>query len=118
MSRSLVLVLAVWLLAAPAAADPTRQHPCVGHWTGTGAQSDSSLTWSIDMVVHQASGDRCGTIEYPSLRCGGYFEACEARGTNGMHLVEHYTHNPGTCAPAGTLDIVCTGDSMQWRWSG
>ncbi|MCC6525749.1 MAG: hypothetical protein IT373_24090 [Polyangiaceae bacterium] len=91
-------------------------HPCVGRWLGIGNNGNSD--WTIDMVVAAPGGARCGTIEYPSLRCGGYLERCEASGPDALGLVELYTHNPGTCAPAGRLEVSCTGDEMKWRWIG
>lgn len=93
-------------------------HPCVGRWIGAGKNTFSSEEWSIDMVIEPPTGGRCGTIEYPSLRCGGHLERCEDKGAGRVVIKEHYTHNPGTCAPAGALDIVCAGDTMQWQWSG
>ena len=88
----------------------------VGRGVGWGRGS-SGAPWSIDMVVTSGSGSSCGTIEYPSLGCGGYLRACST--TRGeLRIVEYYTHNPGTCAPAGTIVARCTGDTMQWRWDG
>ena len=52
------------------------------------------------MRVTAEEGARCGTIEYPSLRCGGYLVNCHRRG-DVVTWTEVYTHNPGTCAPAG-----------------
>lgn len=95
---------------------PPASGSCVGRWVGWGRGS-SGEPWSIDMVVTSGSGASCGTIEYPSLGCGGYLRACST--TRGeLRIVEFYTHNPGTCAPAGTIVARCTGDTMQWRWDG
>ena len=51
------------------------------------------------MVVTAEQGARCGTIEYPSLGCGGYLVDCHRSG-DVVTWTEVYTHNPGTCAPA------------------
>ena len=59
----------------PPAPRPTRSRPapsttCLGRWRGLG-RGESGSPWSIDMVVTAERGARCGTIEYPSLGCGG-----------------------------------------------
>ncbi|MBI4954065.1 MAG: hypothetical protein HY908_18725 [Myxococcales bacterium] len=116
---ALVVALAVLGLARATRAEvevDAGTHPCVGRWLGIGNNGNSD--WTIDMVVAAPGGARCGTIEYPSLRCGGYLETCEASGPDTLRLVELYTHNPGTCAPAGRLEVSCTGDEMKWRWIG
>lgn len=69
------------------------------------------------MVVTAEQGARCGTIEYPSLRCGGYLTRCRRQG-DVVTWTEVYTHNPGTCAPAGVIDGRCDGDTMAWTWTG
>lgn len=69
------------------------------------------------MVVTAETGARCGTIEYPSLRCGGYLVNCRRQG-NTVTWTEVYTHNPGTCAPAGVIEATCDATHMQWVWTG
>jgi hypothetical protein len=122
------LALALTLLPAMALADrpaaPARPRPptpapasgCLGRWQGWG-RNGSTPPWSIDMVVTSERGARCGTIEYPSLGCGGYLTNCQRRG-DVVTWTEVYTHNPGTCAPAGRVDGRCEGDAMQWEWTG
>lgn len=96
---------------------PQRPHgSCLGRWQGWGAGA-SGAPWSIDMVVTAERGERCGTIEYPSLGCGGYLTDCRRRG-DVVTWTEVYTHNPGTCAPAGRVDGRCEGDAMAWAWTG
>lgn len=92
-------------------------HPCLGRWLGWGRNTWSSEPWSIDMTVTRVEGEGCGSIEYPSLRCGGFLETCSMR-TNILVFRELYTHNPGTCAPAGLIEAYCVGDTMTWRWFG
>ncbi len=69
------------------------------------------------MTVTAQEAMACGVIEYPSLRCGGYLRNCRVEG-GVVVFRELYTHNPGTCAPAGTIRARCVGDTMQWRWDG
>jgi len=92
-------------------------HPCLGRWQGWGRDPWSVEPWSIDLVVTRVEGEACGTIEYPSLRCGGTLETCDAQGKV-LNFQEYYTHNPGTCAPAGRIEAWCEGDRMTWRWFG
>lgn len=69
------------------------------------------------MVVTAEQGRRCGTIEYPSLGCGGYLVDCRRVGDT-VTWTEVYTHNPGTCAPAGRVDGRCDAATMRWVWTG
>ena len=87
------------------------------NWQGWGRNGGGGTPWSIDMVVTAERGDRCGTIEYPSLRCGGYLTHCRRQG-DVVTWTEVYTHNPGTCAPAGVVDGRCDGATMAWTWTG
>lgn len=115
----------VLLLSTAALADAPRERPrpptpavtasCLGRWTGWG--TNEGRPWSIDMTVTAEQGARCGTIEYPSLRCGGYLIDCRRRG-DVVTWTEVYTHNPGTCAPAGRVDGRCDAASMRWTWTG
>ncbi len=102
--------------APPVVPTPAPGPSCLGRWQGTGSGSSGS-PWSIDMVVTSEEGARCGTIEYPSLGCGGYLVNCRRNGLV-VTWTEVYTHNPGTCAPAGRIDARCDADSMDWTWSG
>jgi len=125
---SLVIVLAPALGLAdapspprPAPPRPAQPRPapstsCLGRWLGMG-RGGSGLPWSIDMVVTAERGARCGTIEYPSLRCGGYLVNCHRDGDT-VTWTEVYTHNPGACAPAGVVVGRCTGATMGWTWTG
>lgn len=69
------------------------------------------------MTVTSERGARCGVIEYPSLGCGGFLTNCQRVG-DVVTFTEVYTHNPGTCAPAGRVDARCDGDTMDWVWTG
>lgn len=118
--------LVVLALAQPAIALADRPMPprpapsagtsCLGRWQGAGRGSGGPA-WSIDMVVTAEQGARCGTIEYPSLGCGGYLVDCHRRG-DVVAWTEVYTHNPGTCAPAGRIVGRCEDDRMRWTWTG
>jgi hypothetical protein len=91
--------------------------PCDGHWTGTGVQPGYP-PWPIDMTVTDAVGDRCGTIEYPSLGCGGYLTGCAAMADGQWSFTEVYEHTTTQCAPAGSIHATCSGGTMTWTWEG
>ena len=125
-SLAIVLAPALGLADAPSPPRPAPPRPaqprpapstsCLGRWLGMG-RGGSGLPWSIDMVVTAERGARCGTIEYPSLRCGGYLVNCHRDGDT-VTWTEVYTHNPGTCAPAGVVVGRCAGATMGWTWAG
>lgn len=100
----------------PAPAERAPAMSCLGRWVGVGRGS-SGEPWTIDMRVTAERAARCGTIEYPSLRCGGYLTDCRRVGDT-VTWREVYTHNPGTCAPAGVVEGRCDGASMAWTWTG
>ncbi len=89
---------------------------CVGHWQGTGVQPGYP-PWPIDLVVTESAGNACGTIEYPSLGCGGTLSSCNL--VNGATVVtEIYTHTSANCAPPGNITATCSGATMTWTWTG
>ena len=123
-SRSFVRTFAAALLFASVASYPAtaRQahagipampptvNRCIGHWVGTG-RNRSGPPWSIDMNVTAVNGAVCGTIEYPSLGCGGQLINCTSRSGQST-FVEDYSHNAGRCAPDGTIVARCDGGTM------
>jgi hypothetical protein len=89
---------------------------CIGTWDGSAALKDEE-PWTIAMVVASTNGARCGTIDYPSLGCGGDLLDCSVRKGH-VHFRERYGRNPGTCVPAGTIEAQCQDRSMVWTWHG
>jgi hypothetical protein len=110
------LALSVGTLPSASANSTTPFDSCLGRWTGWG-HSDGD-PWSIDMLVTANNGKSCGTIEYPSLGCGGALTACTVTADGQASFVEIYDHNPGTCAPAGSIVARCEGGKMAWTWTG
>ncbi len=84
---------------------------------GHGQQGDAGTPWSIELEVTAEQGPRCGTIEYPTLRCGGHLAHCW-RDADRISAVEEYTHDEGRCAPPGRLDLRCEENAMRWTWHG
>jgi hypothetical protein len=95
---------------------------CMGHWTGSAVQDGAP--WNIDLVISPVEGrGPCGTIEYPSLGCGGQILDCAVLPDGRLTMRELYTHNPGTCAPAGQIYAFCSPahagpPTMVWTWEG
>lgn len=89
---------------------------CLGHWQGTGAQPGYP-PWPIDLTVTESAANACGTIEYPSLGCGGPLTSCNLV-AGATVVTEVYTHTTANCAPAGTITASCTGSTMMWTWNG
>lgn len=128
-TRTLVAALTLSLAVLSGAPfRPTRAHAnvpgvnntptpsCVGLWTGVG-RNPGQPPWTIVMRVNSDDGTVCGTIEYPSLGCGGALTHCTTRSGQST-FVEHYDHNAGRCAPDGTIVARCNGTAMQWTWVG
>ena len=89
---------------------------CAGHWTGSGVQPGYP-PWTIDLNVTPETGEQCGTIEYPSLGCGGYLTHCGTLASGESSFTEVYTHTNANCSPEGTIRASCS-TSMTWTWEG
>ena len=89
---------------------------CLGPWEGVGKNTYDPTPWTIAVNLTAAeSGGACGTIEYPSLGCGGTLEHCEI--TDGViRATELYTHGQQFCAPEGTVTFHCGTGEVQWQW--
>ncbi len=100
---------------APVAATPPVAG-CSGRWLGHG-QNDGGTPWSIELEVNSEAGDRCGTIEYRTVGCGGHLAHCWRDGAV-VSAIEVYTHDNGECAPPGRVDMECSDGEMTWTWRG
>lgn len=89
---------------------------CLGLWGGVGRNSGSP-PWTILMNVTALEGASCGTIEYPSLGCGGFLTQCSRRGGE-VRFEEQYTHGFDRCAPQGVVRARCQGAVLDWTWEG
>jgi hypothetical protein len=69
------------------------------------------------MTITAGDGQTCGTIEYPSLGCGGALINSATRSGQST-FVEQYSHNAGNCAPDGTIVARCDGSSLRRTWIG
>ena len=85
-----------------------------GTWTGSGHQTGGGLEpSSYQVVMRIAAGG--GSIDYPSLSCGGSLTALSAEG-DAAQFKEHITY--GNCADGGTIDVKLNGGKLDWKWSG
>ena len=123
-SRSLVCVPDLVVAAdGLAEADPLPLADCAGVWVGVGVQEGGP--WTIELTLAPADGPGvCGTIEYPSLGCGGQVVDCVAEADGSITMREVYSHGLESCAPPGALRVSCGGRGtaseghMSWVWSG
>src|SRR5688572_26134400 len=128
MRAATAILLAFALAPAAASAQPVQEqrarpgvgvvqpgHPCLGRWVGQAEDHPvtSGTPYGVTIEIHQTQGRNCGTIEY-TLGCGGVLHDCVV-GPDRIEALEEYTHNPGTCAPAGRLAASC-GEVMEWQW--
>lgn len=91
----------------------------LGSWEGRGTQSDQPGDWSIAAnIMGGPLGGIVGTIEYPSLGCGGSLRVrVVAPGT--MELAERITS--GDCVDGGIITLTTLDDGRlryDWRKDG
>ncbi len=91
----------------------------VGHWTGTGAESNGQSTWPIDVTLRSVDFGRCGEIHYPSLSCGGEWYCVRSSDGRSIHARELITSGQGRCDTTGFVDVTlgADGQSASYRWS-
>jgi hypothetical protein len=105
-------VLALCLLAVAAA----RAETLSGAWCGiaeqTNPEGDKSY-WSAAMILRGTEG----TMEYPSLDCGGTLTY--ERSDGGVHFYrEHITWGRDRCLDGGLVAVEPVGTSVRWEWTG
>ena len=85
----------------------------VGTWKGTVDQVDSA-SYPTVMKITSATG---GTIDYPTLNCGGTVSGSGAGAR--YKFIERIKQGGTNCIDAGTIRIVLTGpNTMKWEWTG
>jgi hypothetical protein len=87
-----------------------------GLWRGTGHQSpagDSGADWTIAMTI----GDGGGSIQYPSLSCGGSLTQISRDATSAQYL-ETITFGQKACINGGTITVRYVNGNLAWSWSG
>lgn len=117
----LVALLAVALLALECVVPSTAVADSIlGRWTGTVEQYPvgTSQTYTADMTLTSPTS---GTIDYPSLNCGGTLSGGGSGGVYRFRESIRYgrvtSANPAGCFD-GNIDMTVHGDTMTWQWSG
>jgi hypothetical protein len=82
------------------------QEPFVGTtWTGTGYQENPANTWPVTVVLDGGNeGDVIGTIDYPTLGCGGEIILTEVNTEDNFGSFwarEHITYGQDNCIDGG-----------------
>jgi len=94
----------------------TAQDSIVGTWTGTIDQTGAP-SYPGEFTFTSATS---GTSRYPSLKCGGTLSGGQSGNT--YRFRESITYGRATPTTDGCVDgnieMVVTGDSMSFRWSG
>jgi hypothetical protein len=96
------------------AAAASASEALTGTWTGSGNETrDGAESTSYPVVMRISEGG--GSIDYPSLGCGGSLTALSASGEE-ARFREHITY--GECVDGGTIEVKLSGGKLDWRWSG
>ena len=103
-------------VTAPLAAISTTAPSMAGTWRGQGHQIPTlggAGEWSIVMTIESAGG----SIEYPSLNCGGTLTQISNNGTLAQYR-EHITHMSGTtCIDGGLITVNSVDGELAWTWT-
>jgi hypothetical protein len=85
-----------------------------GTWTGSGHQTGGGGEPSSYQVVMRISANG-GSVDYPSLGCGGSLTALSSAGDEAK-FKERIVY--GECLDGGTIDVKLNGGKLDWKWSG
>ena len=97
--------------------------PCVvrqpglnGTWRGMGHQTpagSSGADWSIAMTI----GANGGSIDYPSLGCGGSLSQLSRTDTSAQFR-ESISYGREKCIDGGTITVRYENGQLAWTWIG
>jgi hypothetical protein len=85
-----------------------------GTWSGSGHQSGGDLP-SSDYPVVMSITQGGGSIDYPSLSCGGSLTELSNSSTS-AEFQEHITY--GKCIDGGTITVNLVNGKLAWTWIG
>lgn len=106
------LLLAAFLLTAPAVAQPSQSLP-QGDWHGTGLQvgpDGVQSTWTIDLSLTGKQSE----ISYPSLACKGVLHRVTSS-PGRVTFREEITE--GDCINAGRISVTFENGRVFWFWT-
>jgi hypothetical protein len=106
-------------LDAVLAALGVQNNDVVGYWDGTVTQhgpGTKTLSYFMEMTVKGTTpGAIVGTIDYPSLHCGGQLQLRSAQGI--LHVYrELITSGRQQCSTGATIYATALGGALAWRW--
>lgn len=87
----------------------------MGVWRGTGHQSPAGAAGADYPVVMTLKNDG-GSIDYPSLGCGGALTWL-SRDTGSGQLRETITYGGNRCANGGLITVRLSGARLSWTWT-
>lgn len=84
-----------------------------GSWSGSGHQSPAGS--SSDYPVSMSLNESGGSIDYPSLGCGGTLSL-----VSGNELASEYTEHItyGNCIDGGAVTVRLENNVVAWTWLG
>lgn len=85
-----------------------------GSWSGSGHQTGGGLP-SSDYPVVMTIAQAGGSIDYPSLGCGGSLVELANSGTSAKFR-EQITY--GKCLDGGMISVNMVGNRLAWTWTG
>ena len=125
--RLLLCTLALALAACGGSSD-LASASYAGTWAGEGRQWDDgdrsrepSATWPLRVTL-RTDGTPSGTIDYPTLGCGGTLEYAGANAgatsqVGDMVFRETLTYGTDACATGGTVLLRPSGRDLIYAWS-
>ncbi|MGH6735545.1 MAG: hypothetical protein ACRECX_05635 [Methyloceanibacter sp.] len=85
-----------------------------GTWSGSGHQTGGGAprqNYPVVMTINSGGG----TIDYPSLKCGGSLMELSNSGTSAEYR-ERITY--GNCIDGGTISVSFADGKLHWVWTG
>ncbi|HEY5347241.1 MAG TPA: hypothetical protein VIJ72_03540 [Rhizomicrobium sp.] len=107
--------IAIAAIMLPAMVFAAEQDPIAGAWQGLALQpsgNGKSETWTITMKI-DATGN--GTIDYPSLNCGGTLTRLPSSG-DVVEFHEKLTYGLQKCVDDGTDGVRLKEGKLIWYW--
>lgn len=113
MKRRIAWAVVACLVAAPSLA----QQPISGSWSGLVLEvppGDQPETYPVRLRI-EAGGT--GTIDYPSLACGGTLTPLRTMGEI-MEFRERLSYGAENCTDNGTVSVWLKAGRLVWVWTG
>ena len=109
-----LLLVACWAIGAPGL--PALAQKAGGTWRGQVLQPDPDGRTEV-YPVRMTINDSGGTIDYPTLSCGGTLTRLRAIG-DVVEYREKLTYGVDRCIDNGTVGVRIKGRLLLWHWTG